>query len=282
MNSIRELLAAATQLPADTAGDASLLLAHILGKDRSWLYAWPEYRLNREQLAHYQTLLRRRLLGEPLAYLTGHKEFWSLQLRVSPDTLIPRPETELLVETALALPVEATPAQVLDLGTGSGAIALALASERPRWQLTATDISKNALDLAAQNALRHGIHNICFVCSHWFQELDTDIRYHLVLSNPPYVVEDDPHLLENGLPYEPPAALTAGADGLRDLRSIIRTAPGFLQPDGWLLVEHGLDQGAAVRQLFRLAGFRRVETRQDLECRDRITLGCYSPDHGHE
>ncbi|WP_456379659.1 peptide chain release factor N(5)-glutamine methyltransferase [Thiolapillus sp.] len=276
MNSIRELLAAAAQLPADTATDAPLLLAHTLDKDRSWLYAWPEHCPAPEQLEHYQALLRRRLHGEPLAYLTGHKEFWSLQLRVTPDTLIPRPETELLVETALALPVKSTRAQVLDLGTGSGAIALALASERPGWQLTATDISKKALALAAQNAAQHSIHNICFVCSPWFQGLEADLRCHIILSNPPYVAEDDPHLQQDGLPHEPISALTAGADGLQDLRTIIGNAPGFLQPGGWLLVEHGMDQGTAVRQLFGLAGFRRIETRQDLEYRDRITLGCYS------
>ncbi len=276
MSSVQELLATAAELPADTAADASLLLAHSLGKDRSWLYAWPEYRLDSAQLECYQSLLQRRLRGEPLAYLTGCKEFWSLQLRVTPDTLIPRPETELLVETALALQVKAAQPQVLDLGTGSGAIALALASERPQWRLTATDASRNALRLAEENAQRHRIDNIRFACSHWFQELEAGMGYHLILSNPPYVAEDDPHLLEDGLPYEPIAALTAGADGLRDLCTIIRSAPGFLQPDGWLLVEHGMDQGARMRQLFNKAGFQRIETRQDLQRRDRITLGCYS------
>ncbi len=276
MNSIQELLAAAAVLPADTAADAPLLLAHCLGKDRSWLYAWPEYRLDSAQLECYQSLLQRRRRGEPRAYLTGCKEFWSLQLRVTPDTLIPRPETELLVETALALPVKSKQPQVLDLGTGSGAIALALASERPRWRLTATDASRNALRLAQENAQRHCIDNIRFTCSHWFQELEAGVGYHFILSNPPYVAEDDPHLLEDGLPYEPIAALTAGADGLQDLRTIIHSAPSFLQPDGWLLVEHGMDQGAAMQQLFKKAGFRRIETRQDLQRRDRITLGCYS------
>ncbi|WP_456417891.1 peptide chain release factor N(5)-glutamine methyltransferase [Thiolapillus sp.] len=277
MNSVQELLAAAAELPADTAADAPLLLAHCLGKDRSWLYAWPEYRLDSTQLECYRSLLQRRQRGEPLAYLTGCKEFWSLLLRITPDTLIPRPETELLVETALALPLKSKQPRVLDLGTGSGAIALALASERPRWRLTATDTSSKALKLAEENAQRHGLDNIRFVRSNWFQEMERRTAYQLILSNPPYVAEDDPHLLEDGLPHEPIAALTAGADGLRDLRTIIHSAPGFLQPEGWLLVEHGMDQGAVVRQLFEEAGFRCVETRRDLEHRDRISLGCYSP-----
>jgi release factor glutamine methyltransferase len=274
VNSIKQLLAATADLPSEVAADAPLLLAHILGKDRSWLYAWPEHPLTVAQTGQFKALLQRRLEGEPLAYLTGQKEFWSLQLTVTPATLIPRPETELLVETALDLSLENS-AKVLDLGTGSGAIALALATERPQWQLTATDISDEALQVAAQNARQRHIRHIGFIRSHWFQGLDAHKTYDLVVSNPPYVAQGDPHLLEDGLPHEPASALTSGPDGFDALRIIVGNTPNFLLPNGWLLVEHGMDQGGAVRQLFQDAGFTRIETRQDLAQRDRITLGCY-------
>ncbi len=274
MNSIKQLLAATADLPSDVAADAPLLLAHVLGKDRSWLYAWPEQPLTSDHIAQFHALLQRRRAGEPLAYLTGQKEFWSLQLSVTPATLIPRPETELLVESALALPLRQA-AQVLDLGTGSGAIALALATERPQWQLSATDISPEALEIASKNAANHRIDNIRFVHSHWFEQLDAHRTYDLIVSNPPYVAQGDPHLLEDGLPHEPAGALTSGPEGLDDLRIIIGNAPEFLLADGWLLVEHGMDQGSDVRQLFRQAGFTHIETRQDLAQRDRLTLGCY-------
>ncbi|HEC07736.1 MAG TPA: peptide chain release factor N(5)-glutamine methyltransferase [Thiolapillus brandeum] len=274
MNKVGELLGAAAALNQEAAADAPLILAHVLRKDRSWLYAWPEYQLDDRALAQYETLLQRRLDGEPLAYLTGHREFWSLDLLVTPATLIPRPETELLVEAALGLPLQQ--ARVLDLGTGSGAIALALASERPHWHITATDISEEALEVAARNVKRLQAANIRLLHSHWFEFLHGNRPYQLIISNPPYVAEGDPHLREDGLPHEPAAALTAGPDGLNDLRTIVAGAPGFLQPGGWLIVEHGMDQGTTVRRLFGTAGFETVETRQDLERRDRITLGCYS------
>lgn len=275
MSTVKELLAAAAGLCAETAADAPLLLAHVLGRDRSWLYAWPEYPLDADRQKQYENLLQRRLNGEPLAYLTGKREFWSLELQVTPATLIPRPETELLVETALALHLEEA-AKVLDLGAGSGAIALALASERPQWRITATDISDAALEVAAGNARRHELDNIRFIHSHWFESLDKDSRYNLILSNPPYVAENDPHLLEDGLPHEPVTALTAGIDGLDDLREIIQAAPEYLADCGWLIVEHGLDQAPRLQQLFDAAGFDDIRTIQDLAHRDRITLGCYS------
>ncbi|WP_457665033.1 peptide chain release factor N(5)-glutamine methyltransferase [Thiolapillus sp.] len=274
MNCIAELLARASRLEQPGAEDAPLILAHVLDRDRSWLYAWPEYRLDDKESARYESLLERRMKGEPLAYLTGHREFWSLDLKITPATLIPRPETELLVEAALALPLQQ--ASVLDLGTGSGAIALALAGERPKWNITATDLSAEALEVAALNAARLQRTNVGFLHGHWFEALDEKQRYHLILCNPPYVAETDPHLQDNGLPYEPQTALVAGTDGLSDLRLIITRAPAYLRPDGWLIVEHGLEQGAAVRQLFEDAGFDQIQTRQDLEQRDRITLGCYS------
>ncbi len=273
MSTVAELLSEARQLSPE---DAPLLLAHVLGKDRSWLFAWPEHRLDDAQLKHYRQLLERRRQGEPLAYLTGEKAFWSLDLEVSPAVLIPRPETELLVELALDLDLPEA-IQVLELGTGSGAIAIALAKERPDWKITATDASAAALDIARRNAARHQASNLDLIQGHWYQALPDDRNYQLILSNPPYVRTGDPHLLQDGLPWEPPQALTAGSDGLADLRIIIGEAPAHLLPDGWLLVEHGYDQGKAVRDLFDSAGFSRVATRQDLGGQDRVTLGCYPP-----
>jgi release factor glutamine methyltransferase len=270
--------------------DARLILAHVLKRDPTWLYAHPEHPLEVTQLERFHALLERRAAGEPLAYLTGEKEFWSLPLKVTPATLIPPPEPPLLVELAMATPspprssgAPATPSpsgqttfQLLDLGTGSGAIALALAHERPAWAITATDVSTGALEVARQNARRLALANVRFRHGHWYQPLATDERFHLILSNPPYVAEGDSHLLENGLPHEPARALAAGPEGLDDLRAIIAGAPGHLHPGGWLLVEHGMEQGEAVRALFRQAGFGEVATRQDLAGRDRVTLGCYS------
>jgi release factor glutamine methyltransferase len=273
VNSIAELLSEARETSRE---DAPLLLAQVLGKDRSWLFAWPEYQPDQAQLQQYRELLDRRSRGEPLAYLTGQKEFWSLELEVNPAVLIPRPETELLVEFALELNLPET-ARVLELGTGSGAIAIALAGEQPGWQITATDASKAALDMARKNAGRHHRRNLDFAHGNWYQALSRDQKYQLILSNPPYIREADPHLLQDGLPWEPATALTAGKDGLDDLRIIIEQAPEHLSPGGWLLVEHGFDQGPVLRQLFTQAGFTLIGTRQDLGGQDRLTLGCYPP-----
>ncbi len=256
--------------------DARLILAHVLERDPAWLFAWPEHELDEAQLARYRELLRRRAAGEPLAYLTGEKEFWSLPLKVTPATLVPRPETELLVELALKRGHDHGKAKVLDLGTGAGAIALALAHERRRWEITATDVSPEALAVAAENARRLGLANVRFLQGDWYRAVPAGERFHLILSNPPYVAEDDPHLERGALPHEPRRALVSGPDGLDDLRTLIAGAPGHLEPGGRLLVEHGMDQGAAVRALFRQADFQRVETHRDLAGRDRVTLGCYS------
>jgi release factor glutamine methyltransferase len=251
--------------------DAELLLAHALGKSRSYLHTWPERELDAPQLERYQAALARRQAGEPVAYILGQQGFWSLELEVASHTLIPRPDTELLVETVLAL-LPATPAALLDLGTGTGAIALALASERPAWRLTGVDRVAEAVALAERNRARLKLANASFVASHWFSALAGQ-RYQLIVSNPPYIAADDRHLAEGDVRFEPSSALVAGADGLDDIRLIIQQSPDYLQTAGWLLLEHGFDQAAAVRELLSARGFSAVESRRDLGGHERISLG---------
>ncbi|MGG5872298.1 peptide chain release factor N(5)-glutamine methyltransferase [Pseudomonas peli] len=251
--------------------DAELLLAHALGKSRSYLHTWPERELDAPQLERYQAALVRRQAGEPVAYILGQQGFWSLELEVASHTLIPRPDTELLVETVLAL-LPATPAALLDLGTGTGAIALALASERPAWRLTGVDRVVEAVALAERNRARLKLANASFVASHWFSALAGQ-RYQLIVSNPPYIAADDRHLAEGDVRFEPSSALVAGADGLDDIRLIIQQSPDYLEAGGWLLLEHGFDQAAAVRELLSARGFSAVESRRDLGGHERISLG---------
>lgn len=253
--------------------DAQVLLAHVLQRPRSHLYAWPEQSLTDDQATEFLALIERRNQGEPLAYLTGYREFWSLNLRVTPDTLIPRPETELLVECALGLLEQQPAATVADLGTGSGAIAAAIASEHPQVRLVATDISPAALAVARHNFQTLKLPHIELRQGSWLSCLKKTERFDLILSNPPYVATDDPHLQRDGLSWEPIGALTSGTDGLADIRQLVAQAPPHLQPQGWLIIEHGLDQGKAVRQLFRQAGYRAVSTEQDLALRERLTKG---------
>ena len=267
---VARLLARARDL-IDPA-DAALLLAHALGKSRSWLFAHADDALGEAEAARFDVLLARRAAGEPVAYLTGWRGFWTLELAVTPATLVPRPETELLVDLALArLPVDA-PVRVADLGTGSGAIALAIASERPLAQVLATDASSAALDVARGNAARNGIGNVAFRLGSWLQPLGED-TFDLIASNPPYIAEGDPHLAQGDLRFEPAMALSCGADGLDAIRVIVRDAPACLRPGGWLLLEHGWEQGDAVRALLAAAGFADVATERDLEQRDRVSLG---------
>jgi release factor glutamine methyltransferase len=251
--------------------DVELLLAHVLGKSRSYLHTWPERELEAQQLERFQAALVRRQAGEPVAYILGQQGFWSLQLEVAAHTLIPRPDTELLVETALAS-LPATPARLLDLGTGSGAIALALASERSAWRVTGVDRITEAVALAERNRARLKLTNANFIESHWFSAL-VGQRYQLIVSNPPYIAADDRHLAQGDVRFEPSSALVAGADGLDDIRLIIEQAPGYLQAGGWLLLEHGFDQAAAVRELFCERGFSAVQSRRDLGSHERISLG---------
>ena len=251
--------------------DAELLLAHVLGKSRSYLHTWPEREPEAEQLERYQAAIVRRQAGEPVAYILGQQGFWSLELEVASHTLIPRPDTELLVETVLAL-LPATPAALLDLGTGTGAIALALANERPAWRLTGVDRVPEAVALAARNGARLKLANANFIESHWFSALAGQ-RYQLIVSNPPYIAADDRHLAEGDVRFEPSSALVAGADGLDDIRLIIQQAPDSLETGGWLLLEHGFDQAEAVRELLSVRGFSAVESRRDLGGHERISLG---------
>jgi release factor glutamine methyltransferase len=251
--------------------DVELLLAHVLGKSRSYLHTWPERELEAQQLERFQAALVRRQAGEPVAYILGQQGFWSLQLEVAAHTLIPRPDTELLVETALAS-LPATPARLLDLGTGSGAIALALASERSAWRVTGVDRITEAVALAERNRARLKLTNANFIESHWFSAL-VGQRYQLIVSNPPYIAADDRHLAQGDVRFEPSSALVAGADGLDDIRLIIEQAPGYLEAGGWLLLEHGFDQAAAVRELFCERGFSAVQSRRDLGSHERISLG---------
>jgi len=271
---IRALLTqAAHGLDTDSATlDAEVLLGFVLQQPRSHLYAWPDKALTPAQHKQFQALLRRRHNGEPVAYLTGEREFWSLSLNVTPATLIPRPETELLVSLALQHLPPGRPCRVADLGTGSGAIACALAHERPQAQLVATDLFTDALTVAAANARRLGIGNIDFRAGHWCEPLD-DPHFDLILSNPPYIAAADPHLALGDVRFEPRTALAAGAQGMDDLRQIARCARAHLMPGGYLLLEHGFDQGKLATQLLEISGFSDITDHADTEGHARVIAG---------
>jgi release factor glutamine methyltransferase len=271
MQSIAEKLQRATQQlgqVSDSARlDAELLLAACLQVERAWLLAHGDMPALTDS---FEALLQRRLQGEPLAYILGHKEFWSLRLQVSPAVLVPRPETELLVELALADTL--TQRQVLDLGTGSGAVALALAHERSTWQITAVDISETALMVARTNAHSLQISNVQFMVSDWYAAL-LHQRFDLIVSNPPYIDADDPALRQAELRCEPQQALTPGADGLASLATIVQQAADFLVANGQILLEHGTMQGAAVRGMLVAQGFSQVRSHCDLAGHERVTGG---------
>ena len=252
--------------------DAEVLLAQVLGRERSYLFAWPERALSPEEAAGFEAQVRDREAGVPVAYLVGRQEFWSLSLKVTSDTLIPRPETERLVELALERIPPERPWRVADLGTGSGALALAIAHERPGSRVVATDRSATALAVAEANAKALGIGNIHFRCGEWFAPLAGE-RYELIVSNPPYVAVGDPHLRAGDVRFEPPGALAAGADGLDAIRHLAAGAPEHLEENGWLLLEHGYDQGAAVRALLEAQGYTEVSTYRDDAGVDRVTVG---------
>ena len=287
----RDTVALASRLSLDTAGariEVQCLLQKVLHVQRVYLFAHPEYILNKDEAMEYEQILQRRLIGEPVAYILGEREFFGLTLKVTPATLIPRPDTELLVEQALQhlavthasceLGAVRVPAggsdglNVLDLGTGSGAIALAIAHARPLAQIVACDASAEALEVAKENAQSLGLGNVNFLASNWFDQLG-GAQFDMIVSNPPYIAEHDPHLSQGDVRFEPVTALTAGADGLDDIRHIILQAGQHLLAGGWLLLEHGYDQADKVRKLLVQQSFTEVSTCCDLAGNDRISMG---------
>lgn len=245
-------------------------------KDQSYLFAWPEKSLGTSQHSAYQKLIGRRLNGEPIAYILGQREFWSLTLKVTPATLIPRPETEQLVELALSYLDEKKKNFIADLGTGSGAIAAAIASERPHWQISATDYSTEALAIAKENFIKFGLDNISSYQGSWCDALPNKSHFDLIISNPPYINSNDPHLKRGDLISEPLSALASGEDGLKDIRIITQQTSSYLKSGGRLLLEHGLDQGDAVRGLLEKTGFRHIKTHKDLSELDRVSEGTWA------
>ncbi|WP_394127677.1 peptide chain release factor N(5)-glutamine methyltransferase [Vibrio hepatarius] len=255
--------------------DAAVLLCHALDKPRSFLLTWPDKILDAQQLAAFDDLLQRRLTGEPVAYIVGEREFWSLPLKVSPTTLIPRPDTERLVEIALdkAMQMEG---DILDLGTGTGAIALALASELPKRQVTGIDLKEDAQQLAQSNASALNLTNTQFLAGSWFEPLAAGTEFALIVSNPPYIEKEDPHLTQGDVRFEPLSALVADEKGLADIRHIATQARDYLMDNGWLMFEHGFEQGEPVRELLRSLGYDQVATYKDYGDKDRVTIGQFS------
>ena len=252
--------------------DAEILLGKVIEKDRAFLFANPDFAPDPAQLSRLEELIVQRAAGKPVAHLIGSREFWSLQLTVTPDVLVPRPETELLVEQTLRHIPGKADCRIADLGCGSGAIAIALAAERPLAEITATDRSTAALKIAIQNAAAHDQGHIRFIESNWLAGL-TDERINILVSNPPYVATNQPELTDPELAHEPPEALFSGSDGLDDIRIIIEQAPAHLADKGWLLLEHGFDQAATIASLMEQAGFTRIECYKDLAGHDRVTAG---------
>lgn len=273
MTTISALLREASlALVSDTPRlDAELLLGFVLKKNAAWLMAHGTDDMPKDSHAEFLRILERRKAGEPIAHILGSRGFWTLDLTVTADTLIPRPETELLVELAISKCALHKKIRVLDLGSGSGAVALAIAAECKNADVIAVDKSVAAIGVAEGNARSNHL-SVEFLHSDWFSALENQ-KFDLVVSNPPYIPESDPHLGQGDLRFEPISALASGADGLDDIRLIVSPAPAFCLPQAWLMIEHGFDQGEAVRGLFSKAGFCNVETVQDLEQRDRVTIG---------
>jgi release factor glutamine methyltransferase len=273
-STVRGLLAEAqAALPGDDLrGEAELLLAHALGVDRAWLIAHRDDAVAPAPAGQVRCWVSRRAAGEPVAYIIGRHGFHAIELALTPDVLIPRPETEQLVDLALQRIPQGAEVDIADLGTGSGAVALAIAQARPQAHVLATDASAAALDVACGNAQRLGLTNVRFARGDWYAALGAR-RFELIVSNPPYIAESDAHLQRGDLRFEPRMALASGADGLDAIRAIVRDAPDHLNAGGWLLLEHGFDQAAAVRGLLQQSGFTDVFTTRDLENRERVSGG---------
>ena len=256
--------------------DAEILLAHVLDCNRTYLRTWPEQTLTPEQQSQFQQLVDRRSAGEPVAYITGKRDFWDMTLQVSPDTLIPRPETEHLVELALEKIPQESQWRIADLGTGCGAIALAIARERPHCKLVATDTSAAALAVAQNNARQLGIGNVAFVEGHWlepFSEQGEEQQFEMIVSNPPYIHPDDQHLSQGDLRFEPVQALRSMSDGLADILAIAKAARNHLISPGWLILEHGYDQGSTVKETLETLGYSQISTVEDLAKNERVSIG---------
>ena len=282
MTTIKQALSEArnrlqTTSPSPTV-DASTLLCHVLGCSPSHLIAWPDKELSQQQAVQFSDILQQRNTGTPVAYITGEREFWSLPLNVTRDVLIPRPETETLVEFVLEKFSDKTALSVADLGTGSGAIACALAVEHPRWNITATDASGEALRIAQLNASAHKLENIHFLHGQWFEPLAA-LDFDLIISNPPYVAIDDPHLIEGDVRFEPEAALISGEQGMDAIAQLTRQAGNYLRTSGWLIVEHGYDQQQVVYHCFKHGGYEDIVQLSDLAGQPRVTAGRYTSPH---
>jgi len=256
--------------------DAEVLLCRVLDKERTYLRSWPEKVITASQLESYWALLKERQRGKPIAYITGTREFWSRDFQVSPDVLIPRPDTELLIELGLALIPANQPFKIIDLGTGSGIIAITLAAERPYAQVSACDISDAALKLAKINAASHKVEQVQFYLSDWFDKIPTG-KFDLIISNPPYLAEDDDHLEQGALRFEPETALISAKQGLSDIERIANNARNRLEDGGFLLIEHGYNQQNEVQSLMESLGYSNVLTHHDLSGQPRVTSGQYSP-----
>ncbi|MEY4767993.1 MAG: hypothetical protein RL637_632 [Pseudomonadota bacterium] len=250
--------------------DTEVLLCLILDKTRSYLRTWPKKQLHAQQRIQFKNLLKQRQQGIPIAYLTGSREFWSREFKVNPDVLIPRPDTELLIELALALIPKEQNLKIIDLGTGSGAIAVTLAAERPQSQVLASDISTAALKIAKQNADRYYCRNLRFIQSNWFENI-TEIGFDLIISNPPYIAENDPHLQQGDLRFEPVLALVAEENGLQAITQIVESANKYLNQGGYLFIEHGFKQQAAVQSIFESFGYATIQSHHDLAGHPRVT-----------
>jgi len=278
VNISETLLAATKRLQASSSSariDSEILLCHVLDCNSAHLAAWPEKKLTLELAQQFDQLISQRESGSPVAYLTGKREFWSLELEVTQATLIPRPETETLIEFVCEQFSQQKKYHVVDLGTGSGAIALAIAREQPDWKITATDISQDALKVAQKNAVNHQIKNVEFKISHWFEALKGE-SFDIIISNPPYIAEDDPHLADGDVRFEPENSLISGKQGMDDIKVITAEAARYLKINGWLILEHGYDQKKQVMDCFEASGFKTIVQKTDLLNQPRMTAGCRS------